>query len=74
MYVYLAERPALIFRGRVVVLVDDGIATGATVRAAISVVRPLQAARIVLAVPVVQDSVAAELEREVDELVYCRVK
>src|SRR5512141_156936 len=67
---YRSGRPAPVLRGRVVVLVDDGIATGATVRAAISVVRAQQAARIVLAVPVVQQSVADELEREVDELVY----
>ena len=50
-------------------LVDDGIATGATVRAAISVVRSQQPGRLVLAVPVAQESVASELGREVDELV-----
>ena len=65
---YRSGRPAPELRGRTVVLVDDGIATGATVRAAIGVVRAQQPARLVLAVPVAQDSVAAELAREVDEL------
>ncbi len=66
---YRSGRPAPELRGRTVVLVDDGIATGATVRAAIAVVRAQHPARIVLAVPVAQESVAAELAREVDELV-----
>lgn len=66
---YRSRRPAPDLRGRTVVLVDDGIATGATVRAAISVVRAQKPARLVLAVPVVQESVAAELAREVDEFV-----
>jgi predicted phosphoribosyltransferase len=67
---YRSGRPAPELRGRIVVLVDDGIATGATARAAIGVVRAQLPARIVLAIPVVQASVAAELEREVDEMVY----
>lgn len=66
---YRGGRPAPDLRGKTVILVDDGIATGATVRAAISVVRAQKRARVVLAVPVAQASVAAELEREVDELV-----
>ncbi|HET9424710.1 MAG TPA: phosphoribosyltransferase [Gemmatimonadaceae bacterium] len=65
---YRGGRPAPDLHGRVVVLVDDGIATGATVRAAIAVVRAQKPARLVLAVPVAQDSVASELAREVDEL------
>ena len=66
---YRGGRPAPDLRGKTVILVDDGIATGATVRAAITVVRAQQPTRLVLAVPVVQDSVAAELADEVDELV-----
>jgi predicted phosphoribosyltransferase len=66
---YRGGRPAPDLRDRTVVLVDDGIATGATVRAAISVVRARKPARLVLAVPVAQDSVATQLAREVDELV-----
>jgi putative phosphoribosyl transferase len=66
---YRNGRPAPDLRGRVVILVDDGIATGATVRAAIAVVRAQMPAHLVLAVPVAQDSVATELAREVDEFV-----
>jgi putative phosphoribosyl transferase len=66
---YRDGRPAPVLAGRTVILVDDGIATGATVRAAIEVVRAQKPASIVLAVPVVQDSVAEELRRDVHELV-----
>jgi putative phosphoribosyl transferase len=66
---YRSGRPAPELRGRAVILVDDGIATGATVRAAIAVVRAQKPARLVLAVPVAQDSVASELARDVDEFV-----
>lgn len=66
---YRGGRPAPELRGRTVILVDDGIATGATVRAAIQVVRSQQPARLVLAAPVGQASVLEQLAREVDELV-----
>lgn len=66
---YRGGRPAPDLRGRTVILVDDGIATGATTRAAIGVIRAQHPARLVLAVPVAQESVATELAREVDELV-----
>jgi len=69
---YRSGRPAPELLGRTVILVDDGIATGATVRAAISAVRAQQPARLVLAVPVAQDSVATELARDVDEFVCVR--
>lgn len=68
-HLYRGGRPAPDLHGRVVVLVDDGIATGATVRAAIAVVRSQRPARLIVAAPVAQQSVAAELEGEVDELV-----
>lgn len=66
---YRRGRPAPELRGRVVIIVDDGIATGATVRAAISVVRAQSPATIVLAVPVAQASVVTELKNDVDEIV-----
>lgn len=68
-HAYRGDRPAPDLQGRTVVLVDDGIATGATVRAAIAVVRAQRPARIVLATPVAQSSIVAELRREVDEVV-----
>lgn len=66
---YRSGRPAPDLRGRTVVLVDDGVATGATTRAAIGVIRAQRPAKLVLAVPVAQESVAKELAREVDEMV-----
>jgi len=66
---YRGGRPAPNLTGRTVIVVDDGIATGATVRAALAVVRAQHPKRLVLATPVVQDSVAADLARDVDELV-----
>lgn len=71
-HLYRGGRPAPSLHGRTVVLVDDGIATGSTVRAAIAVIRAQHPARLVLAVPVAQDSIAAALEAEVDELVCVR--
>ncbi|QDG50538.1 phosphoribosyltransferase [Persicimonas caeni] len=56
-------------RDRTVILVDDGIATGGTVRAAIHSVRSHAPRRLVLAVPVAAQQTVAALEGEVDELV-----
>jgi putative phosphoribosyl transferase len=61
--------PGHALRGRTVVLVDDGIATGATVRAAVSVLRAAGVRSVVLAVPVAVQQVAERLRREVDQLV-----
>ncbi len=55
--------------GRTVVLIDDGLATGGTARAAVQALRQMQPARIVLAVPVAPPETAAHLAGEVDELV-----
>lgn len=66
---YRNGRPAPELGGRLVVLVDDGIATGATVRAAIGVIKAQHPAKLVLATPVAQQSVVSELEREVDQVV-----
>jgi putative phosphoribosyl transferase len=55
--------------GKTVILVDDGIATGATARAAIAVIRSQGPAKLILAVPVIQESVAMLLARDVDEVV-----
>ena len=68
-HAYRGGKPAPDLRGRTVILVDDGIATGATMRAAIRLIRAQYPARVVLAVPVAQASVADELWRQVDELV-----
>jgi predicted phosphoribosyltransferase len=67
---YRGARPSPIVRGRQVVVVDDGVATGATLRAAIQVLRAQAAARIVAATPVIADDIADALAGEIDELVY----
>jgi putative phosphoribosyl transferase len=55
--------------GRTVVVIDDGIATGATMRAALAALRQAKPARLVLAVPVAPPDTIELLRREVDEIV-----
>lgn len=62
-------RPLPDLKDRTVILVDDGIAMGATIRAAILLCKNRQAKKIVAAVPVAGEDVAAEIARTVDELV-----
>jgi len=62
-------RPALDLAGRTVILVDDGLATGVTARAAAAAIRAAGPQRIVLAVPVCAPETAADLRPEVDDLI-----
>lgn len=66
---YRGDRPPADLRGRTVVVVDDGIATGSTARAACRIVRERGAARVVLAVPVAPVDWAERLDEVADELV-----
>ncbi len=66
---YRGGRPAASWRGRLVIVVDDGIATGATVRAGIQALRAGGAGTIVLAVPVAPPEAVRSLRGEVDDLV-----
>src|SRR5438477_30592 len=63
-------RPAV--RGKTVILVDDGLATGSTMRAAVAAVRKLGPARVVVAVPVGAADTCAQLGTEADEVVCVR--
>lgn len=67
--IYRGVRPMPEVEGKTVLLVDDGIATGATMKVAISAMRLLDAARIVVAVPVAASSTRFEIEKVVDEFV-----
>lgn len=62
-------RSRIAVEGRTVIVVDDGIATGATARAACRVARAQGAARVVLAVPVAPPDAAASLREDADEVV-----
>lgn len=66
---YLGEAAQEPLEGRVVIVVDDGVATGATTRAALRAVRAEKPRKLVLAVPVAPASGAAELADEADEVV-----
>ena len=66
---YRQDRPAPDLRGLVVILVDDGLATGATMRAGAAALRKQGVARIVVAVPVGAPETCREIELEVDETV-----
>lgn len=66
---YRAGRLPLELRGRAVILVDDGLATGATMRAAVSAIRQQGVDELVVAVPVGSAEACEELEREVDQLI-----
>lgn len=66
---YRGERPRPSIHGRTVILVDDGLATGATMRAAISALRRLEPARVVVAVPVAPAETVQALEELADEVV-----
>lgn len=66
---YLAGRPRVPVAGRSAVVVDDGIATGATIRAALHAVRRAGPAALVLAVPVADAGVLARLAAEADRIV-----
>jgi predicted phosphoribosyltransferase len=62
-------RPAVALAGRTVIIVDDGLATGGTARAAIAVARARGASRVVLAVPVAPPEATQELAGVADEIV-----
>jgi putative phosphoribosyl transferase len=66
---YRGKRPPLDVSNRTVVLVDDGIATGSTIKAAIAALKKQKAGRIVVAVPVAPASTIDELKTEVDEVI-----
>jgi putative phosphoribosyl transferase len=65
---YRGDRPPVRLAGRTVVLVDDGLATGSTMRAAVAAARRQEPARLVVAVPVGSQRMCTELRRTVPEV------
>jgi putative phosphoribosyl transferase len=66
---YRGQRPPPALTGKVVIVVDDGLATGATMWAAVAAIRRQQPARVVVAVPVAAASTCRKLEQAADEVV-----
>ncbi len=66
---YRGNREQVELRGRTVILVDDGLATGSTMRAAIAAVRRQKPKKVVVAVPVAARSTCAEIQEEADDMV-----
>lgn len=66
---YRGNRPPVALRGRTVVLVDDGIATGSTMMAAVEVARQHGAGKVVVAVPVAPPDTAADMAQRVDQFI-----
>jgi len=66
---YLGNRPHPLIAGRTVIVVDDGIATGATTRAALQAIRMRKPSKLVLAVPVAPTESLKELRGEADEII-----
>jgi len=66
---YRGDRPALEVQGRTVILVDDGLATGSTMQAAVKALRRLEPARLIVAVPTAAPSTCVDFSHEVDECI-----
>jgi predicted phosphoribosyltransferase len=69
---YRGDRDPIGVEGRTAIVVDDGLATGATMRAAITALRERRAAVIVVAVPTASRETCAEIGRIVDEIICTR--
>jgi len=67
--VYLQDRPPLAARGKVAIVVDDGMATGLTILLAVIMLKKQHPKRLVVAVPVSSPEAAERIKREADELV-----
>jgi putative phosphoribosyl transferase len=70
---YRDHRPPPEVKGRTVILVDDGLATGSTMRAAAAALRTQSPERLVVAVPVAPPETCAALQSEVDDVICARV-
>src|SRR5438105_4909519 len=69
---YRGDRPPADVRGKIVILVDDGLATGSSMRAAITALRMLRPARLIVAVPVGAPTSCNDIRADVDEVICAR--
>ncbi|MCX6806676.1 MAG: phosphoribosyltransferase family protein [Candidatus Berkelbacteria bacterium] len=67
--VYLKDKKSISPEGKIAILVDDGIATGLTIKVAIKEIKSQHPKKIIVAVPVLPKDTARELKKEIDELV-----
>jgi len=67
---YRGKRPCLVLKDKTVIIVDDGLATGLTMRAAIKTVRSRGAKKIIVAIPIGPPDSIEIVKREVDEIIY----
>lgn len=70
---YRGARPALDVRGRTVIIVDDGMATGSTMRAAVRALRQQMPEKIIVAVPVGARETCGSFAKEVDTMCVCAI-
>jgi putative phosphoribosyl transferase len=66
---YRGDRPAPNTKGRVVILIDDGLATGSTMRAAVIALRQMQPSKVIVAVPVAAPDICEEFRSQADEVI-----
>jgi putative phosphoribosyl transferase len=69
---YRGDRPPLNVEGRTVILIDDGLATGSTMRAAVAALRQQRPARIIVAVPVGAPETCEQMRSEADQAICAR--
>jgi predicted phosphoribosyltransferase len=69
---YRDDRPAPDVSGKTVILIDDGLATGASMRVAVAALRQRHPARLVVAVPIASPVTCGEFQHEVDEVICAR--
>src|SRR5271165_102518 len=70
---YRGDRPFPQLAGRTLIVVDDGLATGSTMRAAVRALRPAKPGQIVVAAPVAARETVRSLRREADDIVCCQM-
>lgn len=67
---FRGEKPKLNLKNKIVILTDDGVATGATMEAAVEIVRQQNPKKIVVAIPVIARDSLAKIEAKADEVIY----